>query len=198
MIHILLKRVHLISLLTVLLCFIGASTVIAGDGNGTGTGSGGGNQNPLTLESSEPADGQKDVNLPAEIKLTFSKNVVNMTVKDKNEKAFTLSSSEGSKIPIEVIMADDQIEPEKNQEVILKPLQDLKPGTAYKVTIAPELKSKSGVSLEKETIINFVTMGTNPSPGEKTNQGNSSQGILIGIVVILGLAIGFTLYKRKH
>lgn len=198
MIHILLKRVHLITLLTVLLCFMGAATVLAGDGNGTGTGSGGGKQNSLTLESSEPADGQKDVNLPAEIRLTFSKNVVNMTVKDMNEKAFTLSSSEGSKIPIEIIMADDQIEPDKNQEVILKPLQDLKPGTAYKVTIAPELKSKSGVSLEKETNVNFVTMGTNPSPVEKTNQGNSSQGILIGIAVILVLVIGFTLYKRKH
>lgn len=172
---------------------MGASSVLAEEGSG----SGGGKQTPLTLESSAPIDGQKDVKLPVEIKLKFSKNVVNTAVKDKNIKGFRLSSADGLVIPIEVIMADDQMEPDKNQEVSIKPLQDLKTGTAYKVTIASEVQSKSGAALGKEAVLNFITAGTNPSPVEKTTDGFSYNSILIGIGAVIVLVFGFVYYKRK-
>lgn len=173
---------------------MGASSVLAEDGKG----SGGGKQNAMTLDSSDPIDGQKDVKLPVEIKLTFSKNVVNMSVRDMNKKAITLSSGDGNVIPIEVSMADDQMEPDKNQEVLIKPSQDLKPGTAYKVTVASEIQSKSGVSLGKETVLNFITAGTNPSPAEKTKDGFSSRAIILGIATVIVLGIGFAFYHRKR
>lgn len=210
------KKVHIITMmvLTVFLNLMMVSSVLAEGGNG----SGGGQQNPLALVSSDPVDGQKDVKLPVEIKLTFNKNVVNMTVKDTNNKGFTLSSADGQVIPIDVIMADDQMEPEKNQEVRLKPLQDLKSGTAYKVMIAPEVKSKSGVTLGKQTVINFVTAGSNSSSAvEKPSQVTSSQtntgnpvdtdknnggwnkGILLGSGVVILILAGVLIYiKRKR
>jgi len=190
-------------ILTVFLCLTGSLSVFAGEGNG----SGGGKQTPLTLESSNPSDGQKEVKLPVEIKLTFSKNVVNMAVRDNNKKAFKLSSDDGKVIPVEVIMADDQIEPDKNQDVMLKPTQDLKAGTAYQVTIAPQIQSKSGVSLGKEAVLNFTTVGTNPvpttststaGPAEKTKDGLSSKAILFGVGTVIVLVIGFAYYKRKR
>ena len=193
-----LKNVHkhtiLTLILTVFLSVMGASFVLAEGGSG----SGGGKQTPLTLDSSDPIDGQKDVKLPVEIKLKFSKNVVNTTVRDKNIKGFTLSSADGLVIPIEVIMADDQMEPDKNQDVSIKPLQDLKPGTAYKVTIAPEVQSKSGAALGKESVLNFITAGTNPSAVEKTKDGFSYNSILIGIGAFIVLVFGFVYYKRKR
>ncbi len=122
-----------------------------------GDGSGGGHDNPFALVSSYPSNGQKDVALPVEIKLSFSKNVINMSVKDNNQKCFSLQSSDGKVIPIEVIMADDQIEPEKKRDVLLKPLQKLNPGIGYTVKIAAGLMSKSGVTLGKTVAIIFET-----------------------------------------
>jgi len=172
---------------------VGASSVFAEGGNG----SGGGQQNALTLDSSDPIDGQKDVKLPVEIKLMFSKNVVNSTVKDMNIKAFTLSSADGLVIPIEVIMSDDQMEPDKNNVVLLKPLQELQPGTSYKVTIAPEIQSKSGVPLGKEKSLNFITAGSNPSPVETTKDGFPTSSIILGIGAVIVLGIGLALYKKN-
>lgn len=124
---------------------------------GNGDGSGGGQGAPLALVSSYPANGQKDVALPVEIKLSFSKNVINMSVKDNNQKCFSLQSSDGKVIPVEVIMADDQIEPEKKRDVLIKPVQKLNPGTGYTVKIAAGLMSKSGVTLGKIVTVNFET-----------------------------------------
>ena len=44
-------------------------------------------------------------------------------------------------------MADDQIERKKRNDVLIKPKQPLQAGTTYRVEIAPELQSKSGVTL---------------------------------------------------
>ena len=47
-----------------------------------------------------------------EIKLSFNKNVVHMTVCDDNKQCFALYAEDGTAVPLEVIMADDQMEPE--------------------------------------------------------------------------------------
>lgn len=125
---------------------------------GEGDGSGGGKKQPLALVGSVPADGAAGVNTDASIKLTFSKNVVYMTVRDNNKKCFSLWT-DNQQVPIEVIMADDQIEFEKRNDVILKPLQTLKAATTYRVEIAPQLESKSGVNLGQKTTVSFTTAG---------------------------------------
>lgn len=209
------KRAQILAMitLTVFLGLFSALPALAGDGNGSG--GGGGQQNPLTLVSSDPVDGQKDVKLPMEIKLTFNKNVVNMTVKDINQKCFTLNSSEGIVVPVEVIMADDQVDPEKNKDILLKPLQDLKLGTTYSIKIAPTLQAKNGTSLGKETLVRFTTAASSQSVNDKkvavtsassttdnTNVGSAQNGdrwikwIFGGIGVFLGL-IGVKYFKRR-
>ncbi|CFX39663.1 Uncharacterized [Syntrophomonas zehnderi OL-4] len=148
-------RKTLITTLVFLCSVILAIPVLAGQGDG----SGGGKNEFLALVSSNPLDGQKDVALPVKIKMTFSKNVVYMTVRDNNSKCFTMYSQNGKQVPIEVLMADDQIEFDKRRDIEVKPLQELKTGTRYTVKVAPQLESKSGVKLGKETTLSFTTEG---------------------------------------
>lgn len=162
----------IVVLLAVVFCLaIMAAPALSGQGDG----SGGGQGNPLILVSSNPADGQKDVELPVLINLSFSKNVINMTVSDNNRKCFSLYSADGLLVPVEVIMADDQIEPEKKRDISVKPLHDLKPGTSYKLKISQELRSKSGVCLEKPVSITFVTKGRPSSEESSGSAGIAAQ-----------------------
>lgn len=164
--------------LVLIMSLLTALPALAGSGDGTGGGKG----EPLRLVSSNPAGGQQDVALPLEIKLTFSKNVVHMTVSDNNRKCFSLYNAAGIAVPAEVVMADDQIEPEKKNDVIIKPLQSLAPGTAYTVKIAPELESKSGVTLGTPVSITFTTApadaGTTAKEPGVPAGGQPAQGIV--------------------
>lgn len=152
--------------------------VLAGEGDG----SGGGQGQPLALESSYPGSGMTGVSPQVQIKLTFNKNVVNMSVRDNNRQCFALSS-DGQTIPIDIIMADDQVYPEGKNDVSLKPRQALAPGTRYTVTVAPSLQSKSGAVLGKTITISFTTIGTPaaavtpstpPQQGAGSVQGSSA------------------------
>lgn len=161
----------LVGLLVLILNFVGVLPLVYAE---NGDGSGGGHDNPLTLLSSTPAPGQKEVPISEEINLHFSKNVVNMTVKDNNMHCFALYDSNGNLIPVRVIMADDQVEPEKKRDIVLKPLQALKPGTGYIIQVAPNLTSKSGVTLGQEINIAFTTAGAAPS-SNKSEAGQAAQ-----------------------
>ncbi|HHW40516.1 MAG TPA: Ig-like domain-containing protein, partial [Syntrophomonadaceae bacterium] len=121
-----------------------------------GDGSAGGGGDPLRLIDSTPVDGQEGVPLDVKIKLTFNKNVVNMSVKDNNMRCFKLFEG-GHEVACTVQMADDQIYRELRREVVLVPVNRLKPATSYTVVIAPGLLSKSGTSLGKEVRITFKT-----------------------------------------
>lgn len=129
---------------------------------GTGDGSGGGKNIPLGLDSSSPADGARDVSLTGDIKLTFNKNVIYLPIREANKKCFSLTAADGSKVPIEVIMADDQTPEgfEKRRDISVHPLEKLQPGTAYTVKVTPELHAKNGTSLGHEVTVSFVTEGT--------------------------------------
>lgn len=137
------------------------SAVPAQAGNGDGTG--GGKSEPLRLVSSVPADGAKNVPVPSRILLTFSKNVVNMTVNENNKTCFSLQSEAGKEIPVTVFMADDQIEPEKRNDVILYPSGALQSGTPYMVKVSQMLRSKSGVNLQQPVTVRFTTAGAKPA-----------------------------------
>lgn len=174
------------SILILLCCLLMVSISFATSG-------GGGKNNPLTLDSSNPEQGQKDVALSTEIKLTFSKNVVNMKVKDENEKCFALETADGTNIPIEVQMADDQIEPDKKNDVILVPKEELKEGTTYTVKVSPQLQSKSGVSIEDELNLTFTTLGGS----KNTESGNKNIMPILGVLLI-AILIGMKVKKSKN
>lgn len=150
------SKVLVVAILTLIASLLMIMPVLADEGDA----SGGGQNIPLGLDYSSPTDGQTGVTLQPEIKLTFNKNVIFLAIRDANKKCFSLITSTGSKVAIEVIMADDQIEFEKRRDVILHPLQALKPGTAYIVKVSPQLQAKNGTSLGHELTVNFVTAGT--------------------------------------
>lgn len=149
-------RSSLVLALVVLFCLFLTLPVLAEGGSGDG--SGGGHDAPLGLASSSPADGASNVAVNTQIKLTFNKNVINMSVKDNNVKCFALYNN-GQQVPISVIMADDQIQPEYKREVTIAPQQSLQPGSSYTLKISPELQAKSGSVLGQEVKVSFTTAG---------------------------------------
>ena len=159
------SKLFSIIILAVIGCLLMVMPVLA---ESTGDGSGGGQGVPLGLDSSAPADGQKEVPLTGNIKLTFNKNVIFLGIKDANKTCFSLIAAGGGKVPIEVIMADDQTPEgfELRRDISIRPLQQLKPGTAYAVKISPQLQAKNGTSLGHEVTVNFVTAGAVSQPVE--------------------------------
>lgn len=131
-----------------------------------GDGSGGGQDNPLAIESSIPANGASGVASLEYIKIVFNKNVAYLTLREKNMQCVSLWSG-SQRIPAEIIIADDQVEREKRNDVLIKPKQSLKAGTTYRVEIAPEMQSKSGVILGQKATITFTMAAGSqaPTPG---------------------------------
>ena len=128
--------------------------VYAEGGNGDGTG--GGKNQPLTLVSSSVANGDENVSVNPEFVLTFSKNVVNFTVRENNEKCFSMTDGKGNDVPVNVIMGDDQIDPSIKRIITVTPKSSLNPGESYLLKIGGDITSKSGVKLGKDIYIGFT------------------------------------------
>lgn len=126
-----------------------------------GDGSGGGQNQPLALLTSTPADGARNVARDTEIKLSFNKNVVNMSVQANNRKCFTITQGQNN-VAFNVVMADDQVQPEGKRDIILVPKSSLLPGTSYKVTISSGLQAKNGSAPTQAVSITFTTAGAAP------------------------------------
>ncbi|MBP8718704.1 MAG: hypothetical protein KBI07_06435 [Candidatus Atribacteria bacterium] len=122
---------------------------------------GGGGNNSLILVGHRLVDElSEDGTRTTQIELVFSKNVVNLAVSENNKTCFkVLSKDDGMEIPVQVQMADDQIEREKRNIITLVIEKPLEPWKAYQIIISPELESKSGEKLEKELVLEFVTLG---------------------------------------
>jgi len=131
----------------------------SGTGGGTGSGSGGNSSDPLELVSSTVSDRQNDVGLTPVITMVFSKNVTDLSVKEANLACFKLEKKAGGEIGYEVLMADSQVEPDKKNDVVVKPSAELEAGTEYIMTISKNLTSKSGASLAEDIVISFTTAG---------------------------------------
>jgi hypothetical protein len=136
-------------------------SVLADEGDGDG--SGGGSGEPLMLDVSSVPDGITGVATDVVITLTFTKNVVNFSVKDNNMTCFTLTDSNGTPVPFSVLMGDDQVDPTIKRIIEIKP-EALSPGTAYTLTVLKEVTSKSGVNLEDDVIIHFTTAQAEAAP----------------------------------
>ena len=154
------KRVSAILTVLVLL-FLSTFTAFAEGGNGDGTG--GGKNKPLELASSSIANGEENVSRNPEIVLTFNKNVVNFTVKDNNKKCFSMTDEDGNSVPINVIMGDDQVDPDIKRIITITPQSPLTPGTTYLLKIGGGITSKSGVQIGRDSYIAFTVAGTKPS-----------------------------------
>ena len=155
----------------------------------TGAGALAADSDPLLLSSSTPVDGATNVPVPSEIKLTFNKNVVNMSVKENNLTCFSLSNAAGNALPVTVVLADDQVEPEKKNDVRLVPKSALGLGEKYTVTVAAALKSKSGDTLGSAVVISFTTSSTAALP---------TTGAALGLPLTVGLGLfGTSLVLRR-
>lgn len=128
-----------------------------GNGGGTGGGSrdgtGGGKTEALTVESASVEDGA--VLAPEDaITLVFTKNVVNSSVKENNLPLFTVTDDSGAAVEITVTMADDQIEPDKKNDVVIAPADTWAEG-AYTLTAQAGITSKSGDVMEQDYTLTF-------------------------------------------
>jgi len=123
-----------------------------------GDGSGGGSGNPLALDWSSVPDGSTDVPPDVTITLTFTKNVVNFTVKDNNMGCFRLVDSGGSSVPISVIMGDDQVDSSVKRIISIAP-DTLAAGETYTLIISGGLQAKNGTYLGSDVNLTFTTAG---------------------------------------
>ena len=128
-----------------------------GNGGGSGDGTGGGKTEALTVESASVEDGA--VLAPEDaITLVFTKNVVNSSVKETNLPLFTVTDDSGAAVEITVTMADDQIEPDKKNDVVIAPADTWADG-AYTLTAQAGITSKSGDVMEQDYTLTFSVAG---------------------------------------
>ena len=93
----------------------------------------------------EPASTENGGTLVADgaIPLVFSKNVANSKVAEGNRALFRVVGGNQSEVTIEIVMADDQVEPDKKNDVVIQFPQGLADGT-YTLTAQKGVTSKSG------------------------------------------------------
>lgn len=111
----------------------------------------------VMLGSSVPADGAIDVAVDGEFILTFTSNVINMKVSENNKSCFTLFDENSMLVDIDVLMADDQIEPEFKRIIRVKANENLKKDSAYSIVISGKLKAKNGSEMGQDMIVSFRT-----------------------------------------
>lgn len=116
--------------------------------------------------------------------LEFSNNVVNMKVKDKNMKCFDIVDEEGNSVDFEVSMADDRIESEKKNIIVLSLGEGLKEGQSYKVKISSDLVAKNGNAIGEDLEINITTEASSD-----TNYIFFVIPVVVIFLVILGISL---------
>ena len=147
-----------IAVLTALCLLLTLSVCALADG-------GNGDKTPM-LDTSSINDGDTDVAVDlAQIDLVFTNNVVNIAVKENNLQCFSLKSADGKEVAIEVLMGDDQIDPDAKRNISIAIKEALAPATAYTLTISGNLSAKNGNLLGDDINIGFTTAA---APAEKT------------------------------
>lgn len=197
-----LKTMSLLVVMLLALC-MGSSVFAAGGngsgggggngGGGNGDGSGGNSSEPLALVTSTPADGNTAAVISGPIKLEFNKNVANAAVKDANIASVVLYKGD-TPIAAEVTVADDQVEPDQKNFMVITPSAALESGTDYTIKIASTLTAKSGAALEAEKVIHFKTAGTAPTVQAKAAEPSAvaaepikAAGVNPVVYVIVGI-----------
>nr|WP_320025717.1 Ig-like domain-containing protein [uncultured Acetobacterium sp.] len=170
-------------------------------------GSGGGADQPLTIVAATIADGQKGVPQNQEITFEFSKNVVNLTVQENNQKCFAVTDQSGQPVRFTVVMADDQIEREKRNFIGITINDGLQAGETYTIAISKNLMAKNGQSLDQDYTYGFSVAGAVKAETTTTDTASqtTSSGMNSGMVVLLAalgilvvLAVIFVFWKKKN
>lgn len=200
-------------------------TAYAGGGGGGGGGKNkAANAEPLTVES---ASIENDALISAEdtITLVFSKNVCDASVREANTGFVLLTNGEDQEVAVEVILTDDQIEPDKKNDMTIAPVEPLEPGE-YTLTVKAGVAAKSGSVTKEDYTLTFVVEAppeetTEPTPVETEpvtepeteateapteetqapaapQTQSSSTGIVVAVAVVAVGAAAFFLLKKKH
>lgn len=125
---------------------------------------GAGKAQPLALSSSSVADGAVDVAADTAIRLDFTKNVVNLTVKDNNLTCFSVTDSTGAAVPIVVSMGDDQVDRDVRNTIYVSPAQAWPAGETLTLTISGDLMAKNGTSMGTAHTLRFTVAGAAATP----------------------------------
>ncbi len=185
-------RLVFLAVLTILCWFSMSAAAFAGDG------SGGGPNSPLALVSTSASS--------TEIKLTFNKNVVSDTVKDKNKACFTLTDASGESFPFQVSMAGDQPGSDSSRTITLQLQKEFAPGTTYTLKISPELQAKNGATVGKTITIRLsatndsplkVTTGSPVYSGGGPASSVSNSYVVPGAIVVAVGGVGAIIAARR-
>lgn len=120
---------------------------------------GAGKAEPLALSASSLADGASNVAVDTSIRLDFTKNVVNLLVKDNNMTCFSVTDSKGNQVPIVVSMGDDQVDRDVRNTIYVSPAQTWPAGETLTLTISGNLMAKNGNSMGTARTLRFTTAG---------------------------------------
>jgi len=124
-----------------------------GGGNGSGGGNGGGAGNPLVVESASIDDGA-EIAVGDSITLVFSKNVCEASVRDANMALAKVTDAQGADVAATVVLADDQVEPDKKNDMVITFEEPLAAGD-YTLTAQAGITSKSGDVLAEDYVLHF-------------------------------------------
>lgn len=136
----------------------------SGGGNGGGGGKGGGSSEPLTVSAASIEEGAS-IAAGDSITLTFSKNVCDSAVREANAGLVSLATVEDVAVEADVVLADDQIEPEKKNDITVTPKAPLAPGS-YVLTAKAGITSKSSDVLAQDYLLTFTVEGAAPAASD--------------------------------
>ena len=125
---------------------------------------GAGKAEPLALSASSVADGAANVAADTSIRLDFTKNVVNLQVKDNNMTCFSVTDSGGNQVPIVVSMGDDQVDREVRNTIYVSPATAWPAGETLTLTISGNLMAKNGSTMGTAHTLRFTVAGAVATP----------------------------------
>ena len=145
----------MIWLMILLLLF--AFPALAEGGNGTGGGKG----ETVSVDKTSVEEGGTAAP-DEEIILTFTNNVVNAKVRDKNAGLISLVNEAGDLVEIDVILADDQVEPDLKREIKVVPKTPLEAGK-YALTAHAGITAKNGSEMAEDFVLTFTVASDAPA-----------------------------------
>ena len=160
-------NLHQKYLIPVLLSIFLFSVTVGGQLTFASSDGGGGRGEPLTLADTSIVDGM--IKPDESIILTFSNNVINEDVRENNAKAFSMYDSGGNEVSIEVIIPDEQINPDAKRIIEVKPASSLEEGAAYTLVVSKEIRAKNGAQAEVDYQIGFMVAGSGTAAGSVGN-----------------------------
>lgn len=111
----------------------------------------------LTIDFCSITNGDAEVPINPTIQLTFSKNIVSLSVVFENSNCFHLVDSSGFIVPISVIFPDEQLQSIYKNQVFIIPQQTLKNNSVYSLIVDNTLKAKNGDRIDNAHILIFST-----------------------------------------